>query len=113
MIVLLVLFQIDGGDEMNRISFRAIVFVSIVALMFGLSISAGAQSRIMTRWSYVGIQPVPGQPSAEFFAKLVDPMQKAKQRSASVEVRVEGIQLIEPASAGGQVGQAHIHYILD
>lgn len=48
-------------------------------------------------------------------AKLVDPERKASQRSATVEVEVAGIKMIDPAAAKEQPkkGQGHLHYQVD
>jgi hypothetical protein len=46
---------------------------------------------------------------------LSDPEEKAQEHSATVDVRVEGIQLIDPAAVHerSQPGQGHLHYQLD
>jgi hypothetical protein len=46
---------------------------------------------------------------------LSDPEGKAQEHTATVEVRVEGIQLIDPAAVyeQPQPGQGHLHYQLD
>jgi len=48
-------------------------------------------------------------------AKLVDPENKAKQKAATVEVSVSGLELIDPAQTGesAKTGQGHIHYQVD
>jgi hypothetical protein len=51
----------------------------------------------------------------DFSATLVEPEKKAQEQSATVEVKVGGIRLIDPAAAHehAQPGQAHLHYQLD
>jgi hypothetical protein len=48
-------------------------------------------------------------------ANLVAPEAAAEKRSATVEVRVSGLQLIDPAEAKEQprAGQGHLHYRVD
>jgi hypothetical protein len=48
-------------------------------------------------------------------ATLVDPENKAKQKAATVEVKVTGIALIDPAKVKEQprAGQGHLHYQVD
>lgn len=48
-------------------------------------------------------------------ARLVDPENKAKQKAATVEVSVSGLELIDPAQTGesAKAGQGHIHYQVD
>lgn len=48
-------------------------------------------------------------------AKLVDPERKAQQGSATVEVEIAGIKMIDPAVAKEQPkkGQGHLHYQVD
>jgi hypothetical protein len=48
-------------------------------------------------------------------ARLVDAEQKARKKSATVEVKVSGIKLVDPDSVAGKPapGQGHLHYRLD
>jgi hypothetical protein len=48
-------------------------------------------------------------------AKLVDAGNKAKNREATVEVEVSGVEMVDPAQTDGQPnpGQGHIHYRVD
>lgn len=48
-------------------------------------------------------------------AKLVDAENKAKKQAATVEVKVSGLQLVDPASVKEQpqAGQGHLHYKID
>lgn len=46
---------------------------------------------------------------------LVDPEKKAKEKAATVEVKVTGIEIIDPAKVNEtpHAGQGHFHYQLD
>lgn len=48
-------------------------------------------------------------------ARLVDPEQKALQRSATVELDVKGLKIVDPAAAKElpKKGQGHFHYQID
>jgi hypothetical protein len=48
-------------------------------------------------------------------ATLVDPEKKAKEKAATVEVKVTGIEIIDPAKVNEtpHAGQGHFHYQLD
>lgn len=45
-------------------------------------------------------------------AKLVDPEKKAQQKAATVDVKVTGIKIIDPATVNEKpiAGQGHLHY---
>lgn len=53
--------------------------------------------------------------TVELSATLSDPEKKAQERTATVEVKVVGIQLIDPAAVyeEPQQGQGHLHYQVD
>jgi hypothetical protein len=53
--------------------------------------------------------------TAALSATLSDPEMKAQERTATVEVKVVGIQLIDPAAVHEepQQGQGHLHYQVD
>src|SRR5688572_9323835 len=48
-------------------------------------------------------------------AKLVDPEKKAQQKAATVDVKVTGIRIIDPAvvKEKPRTGQGHLHYQVD
>lgn len=50
-----------------------------------------------------------------FEAKLVNPAVKAKDKTATVEVKVEASHMVDPDSTDGKphTGQRHLHYQLD
>ena len=53
--------------------------------------------------------------AASLTAKLVDADAKAQKKAATVEVKVKGISLIDPAAVKEhpKAGQGHLHYQLD
>jgi len=53
--------------------------------------------------------------SATLSATLVDKEKKAKEKSATVEVKVTGLKLTDPATVKEQpkAGQGHLHYKVD
>ena len=57
--------------------------------------------------------PVPG--AVMIVLKLVNPEQQAAKHSATVQVTVTGIELVDPATAGEKPvpGQGHLHYRVD
>ena len=48
-------------------------------------------------------------------AKLIDPEKKAQQKAATVDVKVTGIKIIDPATVNEKpiAGQGHLHYQVD
>jgi hypothetical protein len=84
------------------------------AIVLGLILGAGAVEE--PRLSE-GIKPiVPGVGvTPELSAKLIDPEKRAQEQTATVEVKVVGIQLIDPAAVQEQPqqGQGHLHYQVD
>ena len=53
--------------------------------------------------------------TATLTATLVDAEKKAQQKAATVEVKVTGVKLIDPAKANEQpkAGEGHLHYHVD
>jgi hypothetical protein len=53
--------------------------------------------------------------TATLTARLVDAEKKAQQKAATVDVRVTGIKIIDPAKVNEQprAGQGHLHYQVD
>src|ERR1700752_1035676 len=84
------------------------------AIVIGLTLGASAveQPKLSE-----GIKPVSpgGGATPELSAKLIDPEKKAQDQTATVEVKVTGIQLIDPAAVHEQPqkGQGHLHYQVD
>ena len=86
----------------------SIAMVSTVVL--GLSIGADAIERPKLKVISSDAEATP-----ELSAKLSDPEKKVQEHTATVEVRVAGIQLIDPAAVNEQPqqGQGHLHYQVD
>ena len=89
---------------MRHKKFTAIVGSSILALIFGLSINTAVQAQTDNK-----------QSSPTLKAMLVDAENKAKKQAATVEVKVTGIAIIDPAKVKEQPrkGQGHFHYQVD
>ena len=89
---------------------RFITLVSIMSIL-ALSLSLPAAGR----QSQAKAQQGPTVSLATMTAKLIDAEKKARERNATVEVTVSGIELIDPAQAREVVraGQGHLHYQVD
>jgi hypothetical protein len=63
----------------------------------------------------IDLQAQAGATRPAMTAKLIDPEQKAAEQTATVEVTVSGVELIDPAKAMEKpvAGQGHLHYQLD
>ena len=61
------------------------------------------------------VKPEPKSKEPKLEAKLIDPDAKAKKQSATVEVKVEGVKLVDPALSHEKPmkGQGHLHYRVD
>lgn len=86
----------------------------VSAIVCALSLGAGA---VETPKLSEGLKPIlPGAgPTPELSATLSDPEKKAQEGTPTVEVKVAGIQLIDPAAVNEQPqqGQGHLHYQVD
>jgi len=86
----------------------------VSAFVFGLTLGAGAVEEPKLS---EGIKPISpgGGATPELSAKLSDPEKKAQEHTATVEVKVAGLQLIDPAAVNEQPqqGQGHLHYQVD
>jgi hypothetical protein len=97
------------------IAIRGITSLALLsAIALSLSLCAGAAEKPGTSGGAMAAQPGVGQ-SLEFSATLSDPEKKAQEQTATVEVKVAGIQLIDAAAVSEQPqqGQGHLHYQLD
>jgi len=97
--------------SVRKVMLKGVASIAMVsAVVLGLSIGAGAIERpkLKVISSEAGATP-------ELSAKLSDPEKKAQEHTATVEVRVAGIQLIDPAAVNEQPqqGQGHLHYQVD
>lgn len=95
---------------MNRINLKAITLASLLSICaLSLTIAAGSQGNSMKSASpKAGAAPT-------LTARLIDPEKKAKEKTATVEVTVTGVQLIDPATVKEHPanGQGHLHYRVD
>jgi hypothetical protein len=95
-------------------------------LVLGLNFWSGAQDTYNTKGTITIAQlqaeqqkaktkPSGTEASATLTATLVDPDKKAQQKAATVQVKVAGIKLTDPATVNEQPkkGQGHIHYQVD
>ena len=97
--------------SVRKVMIKGVASIAMVsAVVLGLSIGASAIERpkLKAISSEVGATP-------ELSAKLSDPEKKAQEHTATVEVKVAGIQLIDPAAVNEQPqqGQGHLHYQVD
>src|SRR6476660_9622686 len=95
---------------MNRSNLRTITLVSILSVLgLSLNVLAGGQSSNSMKSASKSNSAV------TLTARLIDPEKKAKEKTATVEVTVTGVQLIDPATVKEQPrnGQGHLHYRVD
>ena len=91
--------------------------VAFIALTLTLGLSAIAQDKPRSEADKQSANQVVGQvgQTATMTASLIDAEKNARDKSATVEVRVTGIELIDPALTNKQPmkGQGHLHYQVD
>ena len=91
--------------------------IAAVALVLGLGLTVAGRARAETSSSGADVAASPSDQSKEptLTARLVDAESKARKKSATVEVTVRGLKLVDPDSVGGKPapGQGHLHYRLD
>jgi len=95
---------------MNRINFKAIILLS--AVTFTINVLAAQEYGMKSRGSK---QPGMTTTAATMTVRLVDPEKKAKEKTATVQVTVKGVTLIDPAAVKERPrnGQGHLHYRVD
>lgn len=89
---------------------------TLVALAFYLNVSANAQyAPKVSKSPRERLVSQERAGSATLTASLVDPETSAKEKSATVQVRVSGVKLIDPAMTNKRPtkGQGHLHYRVD
>ena len=98
--------------RMRSLRFTAFVSLSI-AFVLALGMPAAAQEKAKTGAAQASANQVVGQPTLS--ASLVDAEKNAREKTATVEVRVAGVELIDPAKTKKQPmkGQGHLHYQVD
>ena len=92
-----------------------VVAIAIVsAMVVLLSIGAGAVEKPKLSEGIRALAPEAG-PAPELSATLNDPDKRAQEQTATVELKVSGIQLIDSAAVHEQPrrGQGHVHYQVD
>lgn len=94
---------------MRHIRAMALVPSILSVLLLSLSLAAGAQERSRTKGRTTGMQ------NGALTATLVEPQKAAQQKAATVQVKVNGIKLTDPAAAHEKPkqGEGHLHYQLD
>jgi hypothetical protein len=111
----------------NYLTIRAMPGIALMsAVIFGLSLGANADEKHRTsqraQTSQPGMERQPEQatkPGAghpfTLSATLADRDKNAQEQTATVEVKVAGIQLIDAAAVNEQPqqGQGHLHYQVD
>jgi hypothetical protein len=98
----------------NAMIKRMASLAMVSAIVLGLSLVVGAVEKPKLSEGIKAISPDAGA-TPELSAKLVDPEKKASEHTATVEVKVTGIQIIDPAAVNEQPqqGQGHLHYQAD
>ena len=97
----------------SRNNLRLVALLSVLAgLAIALDHTAIAQNRAANEQP--NANQVVGQ-TATMTASLVDAEKNAKEKTATVEVRVTGVELIDPAMTNklSMKGQGHLHYQVD
>ena len=76
---------------------------------------AGAALSLMMAGPLVYAQTPGAATKATMTAKLVDADKKAAEKTATVEVTISGVELVDPAMSKEKAvpGQAHLHYQVD
>lgn len=101
----------------NLGSARRVVALAVCALVLG-TIAIAQSKTSSTKAPPARSQEMRGQKAMSqetLDAVLVDPATSAKEKSATVQVKVSGVKLIDPAMSNKRVtsGQGHIHYQVD
>jgi hypothetical protein len=101
--------------SLSKVIIKGMASMAIAsAIVLGLSLVVGAVEKPKLSESIKAISPE-ARATPELSAKLSDPEKKASEHTATVEVEVVGIQLIDPAAVNEQPqqGQGHLHYQVD
>ena len=91
---------------MTRKKFRHVAVLTVLFLSSAVVSASRQESRPTPA-------PVPG--AVMMVVKLVNPEQQAAKHTATVQVTVTGVELVDPATAGEKpvLGQGHLHYQVD
>ena len=99
----------------RRVMIKRVAAIAMVsAMVLLLSIGAGAVEKPKLSEGIRALSPEAGS-APELSVTLNDSDHKAQAQTATVEVKVSGIQLIDPAAVHEQPqsGQGHLHYQVD
>src|SRR5580765_6702619 len=98
---------------MKQYNIRVMTLVSILSIV-PLSLSSLAQHATHER-EHDKTNQAPTVSIASLTARLIDAENKARQKTATVEVSVSGMELIDPAQVNerAKTGQGHLHYQVD
>ena len=93
---------------------RVVAFASILMLALTISLTAIAQDKAKNETALPAANQIAGQ-SATLTASLIDPDKNAKEKTATVEVSLTGVKLIDPAMTNKKAtkGEGHLHYQVD
>ena len=96
---------------MKQRSIRKLLPITLVVLTLVFAVIGNAQHGSHTKPQTGGAAK--GTPTLT--ATLVDAEKKAQQKAATVDVKVTGIKIIDPAAANEKpvAGQGHLHYQVD
>lgn len=88
----------------------AMVSAMVLALNGGVETLEAPKAVEILKPVSLGAETMPG-----LSAQLIDPEKKVQEQTATVEVKVAGVQLIDPAAVNEQPqrGQGHLHYQVD
>jgi hypothetical protein len=98
-------------------SIRGIALLSVLSLLLlGLGVAAQARegSKAKAQRSTTATSPKSAQHEG-LTATLVDQQKKAEEKAATVQVKVNGVKLTDPAAVHerAQQGEGHLHYQVD
>jgi hypothetical protein len=102
--------------SMHKIVVKGVALLAMVGVFVVLSGSVGAVT-LEGLQSPEGVKPIAprAEPGASLTVQLIDPEKKLQEQTATVEVKVGGIQLVDPGKVHEQPqeGQGHLHYQVD
>jgi hypothetical protein len=109
--------ELTMQSTMNVEPVRRLVALAVCALLLG-SVALAQEKTKPTKMPPAHSQdmrPQPARNQERLDAVLVDPATTAKEKTATVQVKVSGVKLIDPAMTNKRVtpGQGHIHYQID
>jgi len=93
---------------------RFVALASVLLLALTISLTATAQDKAKNETTLPSATLVAVQ-TATLTASLIDPDKNAKEKTATVEVSLTGVKLIDPAMTNKKPtkGEGHLHYQVD